>query len=659
MRHSFHFCALRLAAGLLMAALCSTSTTAQASPSPPASFDPRNFDATTFGSFVTVGPNWLFFAGDNPAWAAAAFDDSSWRTISTAMTLPDAGFHDIPYAWYRIHIHLRPGTRNLAVALDGVSGSYEVFVNGIRIGGRGPMSSFLRSGHGALIAYPVPDTVIPSSGAFVLSIRCALNPASGNGHGTSTPIYSQSVYLVDQTSAPLLVSYVVAHDSGLAILLCGFGLVVALVSFALYLALRDQQEYLAITVYLLAASSGMAALIWATFDATFLANVVMWTCLCIQNFALIEFVRLVLHLPRSRWLLAIQVISSLAFFTLFFNSIGYVSTSFIFVGFFLPVLAVKVLLPVLLIRGWARGNRDAGILLPAIVAGSLADYWSFVCDLITFAHFKPLYGLLVFSVNIGTYRVDFYRVGDVLFYIAVLLFLVVRTVGIARDRARVASELEAARTVQQVLIPEEIPVIPGFVLHSTYKPAGQVGGDFFQILPVKGGGVLVVIGDVSGKGMPAAMTVSLLVGTVRTLAHYTQSPGQILAAMNTRMLARSSGGFTTCLVLRADTDGTLTVANAGHISPYLAGKELALENGLPLGLAAETLYPESVFQLAPGEQLTLLSDGVVEARDKAGVLFGFDRTAAITGQSADQIAKAAEQFGQEDDITALTLARTA
>jgi serine phosphatase RsbU (regulator of sigma subunit) len=255
--------------------------------------------------------------------------------------------------------------------------------------------------------------------------------------------------------------------------------------------------------------------------------------------------------------------------------------------------------------------------------------------------------------------VDFYRVGDILFYVAVLLFLVLRTVGIARDRARVSAELEAARTVQQVLIPEEIPTIPGFVLHSTYKPAGQVGGDFFQILPTKNGGVLVVIGDVSGKGMPAAMTVSLLVGTVRTLAHYTQSPGQILAAMNQRMLARSGGGFTTCLVLRADPDGRLTAANAGHISPYLAGKELALENCLPLGLSAETSYPESVFELAPGEQLTLLSDGVIEARDKHGALFGFDRVAAIIGQSADQIAQTAELFGQEDDITALTLARTA
>ncbi len=172
--------------------------------------------------------------------------------------------------------------------------------------------------------------------------------------------------------------------------------------------------------------------------------------------------------------------------------------------------------------------------------------------------------------------------------VTILLFLVLRTIGIARQGARAAAEMEAARTVQQVLVPEEIPTIPGFALASVYRPAGQVGGDFFQIVPDKSGGALAVIGDVSGKGMPAAMTVSLLVGTFRTLAHYTESPAEILAAMNTRMLARSHGGFTTCLVLRADSDGTLTISNAGHIAPYLAGKELTLENGLPLGLAAES-----------------------------------------------------------------------
>ncbi|HUB50820.1 MAG TPA: PP2C family protein-serine/threonine phosphatase, partial [Terracidiphilus sp.] len=223
------------------------------------------------------------------------------------------------------------------------------------------------------------------------------------------------------------------------------------------------------------------------------------------------------------------------------------------------------------------------------------------------------------------------------------------------EHAALAAELEAARVVQQVLIPEEIPHVPGFSIESVYKPASQVGGDFFQIAATQNDGALIVIGDVSGKGMPAAMTVSLLVGTFRTLAHYTESPGEILMAMNQRMLARSGGGFTTCLVMRVDPDGTLTAANAGHLAPYLNGKELALENGLPLGLAAESHYAESTFTLEGSARLTLLTDGVVEARDASGELFGFERAAAISMQSSEEIARAAQHFGQEDDITVLTV----
>jgi hypothetical protein len=215
-------------------------------------------------------------------------------------------------------------------------------------------------------------------------------------------------------------------------------------------------------------------------------------------------------------------------------------------------------------------------------------------------------------------------------------------------------EMRNARAVQQVLIPDEIPSLPGFKIESVYKPAGEVGGDFFQILPIEDA-ILVVIGDVSGKGMPAAMTVSLLVGTIRTLADYTQSPGEILAAMNQRMLARSRGGFTTCLVVRIDADGFLTAANAGHIAPYRNGEEVLIENGFPLGLVSDTTYAETKFQLDPEDSLTFLSDGVVEARNEAGELFGFERTGSISREPAESIARAAQIFGQEDDITVLTL----
>lgn len=225
-----------------------------------------------------------------------------------------------------------------------------------------------------------------------------------------------------------------------------------------------------------------------------------------------------------------------------------------------------------------------------------------------------------------------------------------------REREHMRQEIEQARIVQNVLIPDEVPAVPGFRIDCVYKPAGQVGGDFFQVLPLREGGALLCIGDVSGKGMPAAMTVALLVGTLRTLAHYTQRPGEILSAMNQRMIGRNNGGFTTCLLLRIGPDGALTLANAGHLPPYINGAELASDPGLPLGLAADAAWAETSHSLAPGDTLTLLTDGVVEARSPAGALFGFDRTSAISRQSAEAIAQAAQAFGQQDDITVLTLA---
>jgi serine phosphatase RsbU (regulator of sigma subunit) len=99
----------------------------------------------------------------------------------------------------------------------------------------------------------------------------------------------------------------------------------------------------------------------------------------------------------------------------------------------------------------------------------------------------------------------------------------------------------------------------------------------------------------------------------------------------------------------------MTVANAGHLAPYLGGREMALDGGLPLGIAAEAAYCETEVQLEPGDSLTFLSDGVVEARNRQGDLFGFERTRDISGNAVEDIAEAAQAFGQEDDITVLRL----
>lgn len=258
------------------------------------------------------------------------------------------------------------------------------------------------------------------------------------------------------------------------------------------------------------------------------------------------------------------------------------------------------------------------------------------------------------SAAAGAFRFDVFLIFATAVASALLTTRHINSEGARQLRAE--TELEAAKAVQQVLIPNEKLVLPGFRIDSVYQPAGQVGGDFFQILPAPGGGVLAVIGDVSGKGMPAAMTVSVLLGTFRAAAHYTTNPGEILEAANRSVLSRSQDGFTTCLVLRIDPDGTLSLANAGHLPPYCDGEELAVESGLPLGLQAQTKYQEAKLALKPGVQLTLLTDGVVEARSASGELFGFARAQAWSRKSAGEIVEAARDFGQEDDITVLTLA---
>jgi len=167
----------------------------------------------------------------------------------------------------------------------------------------------------------------------------------------------------------------------------------------------------------------------------------------------------------------------------------------------------------------------------------------------------------------------------------------------------------------------------------------------------------IVLGDVSGKGLRAAMTVSLIVGTLRTCASHCTSPAELLGEVNRSLLGRSDG-FATCVALMFQPANKLTVANAGHPNPYLDGVEIQTESNLPLGLDAEVRYSEITFQLAQGSFCTLVTDGVVEATSRSGELYGFERTQAISRQPAHAIAEAARQFGQEDDITVLSVART-
>ena len=189
----------------------------------------------------------------------------------------------------------------------------------------------------------------------------------------------------------------------------------------------------------------------------------------------------------------------------------------------------------------------------------------------------------------------------------------------------------------------------------------EVGGDFFQIIPHRtDGSLLIVAGDVTGKGLKAGMLVALLVGATRTVTDWTTDPEVILRTLNERLLGRGDA-HATCLALNITEDGQVTLANAGHMPPYLNGEPLAMEGALPLGMMEGTTFSVMHFKLAEGDRLMLLSDGIVEATDEDGHLFGFGRVHDLmnTQSTAAEVASVAQSFGQEDDISVIAVTRTA
>ncbi|MGB7134495.1 MAG: GAF domain-containing SpoIIE family protein phosphatase [Acidobacteriaceae bacterium] len=226
-------------------------------------------------------------------------------------------------------------------------------------------------------------------------------------------------------------------------------------------------------------------------------------------------------------------------------------------------------------------------------------------------------------------------------------------VNTARDRAAFAAELQAASTVQQLLLQSASRATPGFRMHSVYLPASEVGGDFFFVRPGLDDSLIAIVGDVSGKGLTAAMRVAMILGALHR--ETSEDPRVILAGLNNVLTSQGHLGFTTVCCVRMALTGEYAVANAGHIAPYLDGKEIETAPALPLGLVADQSYEAFHGRLATGERLVLLSDGVLEARSESGELYGFERLSSLTRMPAETIAETAQRFGQEDDITVLTL----
>jgi serine phosphatase RsbU (regulator of sigma subunit) len=246
------------------------------------------------------------------------------------------------------------------------------------------------------------------------------------------------------------------------------------------------------------------------------------------------------------------------------------------------------------------------------------------------------------------------------------------------ERERVEQELRVARSIQQASLPNEVPTLEGWEISPLYKPAREVGGDFYDVFDLGDGRVGVAVGDATGKGMPAAIAASASCSMLRAVAQALGSsrPGEVLERVNETLVARIPPNmFVTCFYAILDPNtGRLSYANAGHDVPYLRRRcgdaEELRARGMPLGLMPGMNYEEKQTTLGAGDSTLFYSDGLVEAHNPQGEMFSFPRLRALVAKHGEErslgdflleelYSFVGDGWEQEDDITLLTLGRSA
>lgn len=622
----------------------------------------QTFDATSLREPTDLAVPWLVHAGDDPAYARADFDDTQWtrfdphNSIATlfAKTRPEV-------VWYRLHVMVDPHQSGLALKEIMISHAFEVYANGERVMASGQVAPYVPYTLAARVLTRIPDRLL-ASGSLVLALRVHI-AASEWGSGQNPGYYANNL-TVGQYGVLYNQNWMeVLGQNGLNWLdhLLSIGL--GLIALVLFISQRGNREYLWIAAYGLLTLSAAPEAVIASF-----ANIhIHWEILNGLLRIAVPYVLVSMYFSfvgqRIGWrwrvfLVVCGISNAVSGLQGVLFSISAVVQFFVNI----PVIVLlSVVVPVVLAIHWRRGNREAGILLIPALLLSFYIYALVVFETlfqIPGSRDLGLRGLTIIDrYPLGPFSISLNFLSGILSTVALAIIMLLRSSATSRRQAILETELAAAQQVQQVLLPEAIESAPGFDVESAYQPAQQVGGDFFQVLPAGRGGLLAVVGDVAGKGLPAAMLVSVLVGAIRGVADYTVDPAELLASLNERLIGRTNGGFCTALAAHITADGWVTIANAGHLSPYLDGKEVELAGALPLGLVSGGAYASQQFYLAHGSRLTFYTDGVVEAQNAKGELFGFERAQAISTQPAAQIVEAAKNFGQEDDITVVAIAR--
>jgi hypothetical protein len=634
------------------------------------------------GTVALAGP-WQFHLGDNAAWARPGAPDATgvdgWEQLRADKTWGAQGHPSYEgFGWYRLHLQLDPApgaAPDFAMMMRGVEDVYEVYWNGQLVGHHGkmppdPVWHFFRDAQTFSLG-PAREGVLA-----VRVWKAPLQSFDSDQLG-GLPVAPElgSPAAIGARHAQLAFTWLRSRQFFFALL--ALNLLVCVLSVLVLVRNWRQPVLLAMATYTGAkvASNALTGIglpvsynfaIGALQPFLALDDIGLW-------FLLIYLLRLNEHprIVRLTWVLAwvFMISGSLdgALSSLDWSNPlikpwvqtadGILTAIF---SLFNPYALVLIVMALVL-----RKRMDLSRILLAATACT-ADM--ILLARITleqgerFTHWTIGERIVAPLFEIDGNPINSLTIAETLLLIAIVyaVFCYVRDAG--RRHVLLEQEFKSARELQQVLIPEALPEIPGYAVTSAYKPAQEVGGDFFQIIALEGehaGSTLVVLGDVSGKGLKAAMTVSLIVGAVRTLAKYAPQPAALLAELNQRMCGRMQDGFTTCLAMLLTADGRSTVASAGHPAPFLNDHEVELPGALPLGLVSTAAYPELALELREGDHLSLYTDGLLEARSGTGELFSFARVDALFAGGADaaRATETAVDFGQEDDITVLTLTR--
>ncbi|HEY6446424.1 MAG TPA: PP2C family protein-serine/threonine phosphatase [Acidobacteriaceae bacterium] len=632
------------------------------------------------GAVALDGP-WQFHLGDDPSFASPIMDDAAghngWEQLTADAPWGAQGHRSyVGYAWYRKHLIVTPAPGvepNWSLLFPHVSDVYSIYWNGRLLATRGgfPPNPTWR--------WFDPYAAFPAGalGDGVLAIRVYKYPLgsyeSGLRGGLYTPPRLGSAAAIAREQTVDAYTNLLGNQFNFGI--DSLESLVLVLCFIAWWRGRSQSVLVWTGLFCLSqvALSVFYAVIWNPFSFRWaqsldeplqaLQDVSLWLLL-LWLFELQDDERIV---RWTRILIIVDIVAQFADgstclvdwsnprFTLPAQVADGIFTVIYSVAEFWPVVLVlfamrkRLTRSAWLVAGFAVFANFTNVLPILLEQGSRFTGWTIGLKL-----HQSLFTLAGTTFN-------FQNLSNTGLLLAIICAVFSYSRQALARKQSIEQELRSAQELLQVLIPEALPSLPGYALTSSYRPAQEVGGDFFQIIPAADNSWVIALGDVSGKGLRAAMAVSLIVGTIRTLAETDPSPAAILGGLNRRLHNRLQGGFATCVVLHLDAQGRCTLANAGHPAPFLNGREIALAGSLPLGLEPETQYEESQLQLQIEDFLILYTDGLLEARNAQGEIFSFQRLASLVADrpSAAEALQAAQDFGQEDDITVLTLTRLA